>query len=112
MTAGRAARDDGIVHLRVTNVSKLHLCFCCTRNTHGMGRGPREHRGDEEGPWPHGGMDAGAMDMGTMTRGCGRERQWRDRTRAIDNYVTNAGARDNGVIREVGWPQMRWAWAR
>ena len=29
VTAGRAARDDGIVHLRVTNVSPLHLCFCC-----------------------------------------------------------------------------------
>ena len=38
-----------------------------------MGRGPREHRGDDEGPWPHGGMDAAAMDVGTMTRGRARE---------------------------------------
>ena len=38
-----------------------------------MGRGPGEHRGDDEGPWPHGGMDAAAMDVGTMTRGRARE---------------------------------------
>ena len=82
VTAGRAARDDGIVHLRV---EMSHRCVCvfaaCTRGTHDMGRRPGELRGDDEGLWSHGGMDACAMDMSTKTRERGRERQWRDRTR-------------------------------
>ena len=98
VTAGRAARDDGIVHLRVTNVSKLHLCFCCTRNTHGMGRGPREHRGDDEGPWPHGGMDAAAMDVGTMTRGRARETRAQSGAGRLTMMRWSAGARDNKVM--------------
>ena len=83
--------------------------FCCTHTWHGigMGRGPGELRGDEEGPWPRGEMDAGAMGMGTM-----RETIARSDAGAIANDVMNAGVSDNGVIRKVGWPQMRWAWAR